>query len=113
MEYGAGYRVGSRDEVVGFDVSHRYWGASPPTAARNEVGVSSRRTAILIGAIVVGVIAVLLIVRYVNDIENRVNADSASATRSGWPSHGRCAAGRTSTFNRVQELAEYGRRHQA
>jgi Flp pilus assembly protein CpaB len=42
--------------------------------------VSSRRTAILIGAIVVGVIAVLLIVRYVNDIENRVNADSAPST---------------------------------
>jgi Flp pilus assembly protein CpaB len=42
--------------------------------------VSSRRTAILIGAIVIGVIAVLLIVRYVNDIENRVNADSAPAT---------------------------------
>jgi len=41
--------------------------------------VSSRRTAILIGAIVIGVIAVLLIVRYVNDIENRVNADSAPA----------------------------------
>jgi Flp pilus assembly protein CpaB len=42
--------------------------------------VSSRRTAILIGAIVIGVIAVLLIVRYVNDIESRVNADSAPAT---------------------------------
>jgi Flp pilus assembly protein CpaB len=42
--------------------------------------VSSRRTAILIGAIVIGVIAVLLIVRYVNDIENRVNAESAPAT---------------------------------
>lgn len=42
--------------------------------------MSSRRTAILIGAIVIGVIAVLLIVRYVNDIENRVNADSAPAT---------------------------------
>jgi Flp pilus assembly protein CpaB len=42
--------------------------------------VSSRRTAILIGAIVIGVIAVLLIVRYVNDIENRVNADSAPST---------------------------------
>jgi Flp pilus assembly protein CpaB len=42
--------------------------------------VSSRRTAILIGAIVIGVIAVLLIVRYVNDIESRVNADSAPST---------------------------------
>ena len=42
--------------------------------------MSSRRTAILIGAIVIGVIAVLLIVRYVNDIENRVNADSAPST---------------------------------
>lgn len=42
--------------------------------------MSSRRTAILIGAIVIGVIAVLLIVRYVNDIEDRVNAESAPAT---------------------------------
>lgn len=42
--------------------------------------MSSRRTVILIGAIVIGVIAVLLIVRYVNDIESRVNADSAPAT---------------------------------
>ena len=42
--------------------------------------MSSRRTAILIGAIIVGVIAVLLIVRYVNDIESRVNADSAPST---------------------------------
>jgi Flp pilus assembly protein CpaB len=39
--------------------------------------VSSRRTAILIGAIAVGVVAVLLIVKYVNGIQEDVNADSA------------------------------------
>jgi pilus assembly protein CpaB len=38
--------------------------------------VSSRRTAILIGAIAIGVVAVLLIVSYVNGIEERVNNDA-------------------------------------
>ncbi len=39
--------------------------------------MSSRRTAILIGAIAVGVVAVLLIVKYVNGIQETVDQDSA------------------------------------
>lgn len=39
--------------------------------------MSSRRTAILIGAIAIGVFAVLLIVRYVQGIQDDVNKDSA------------------------------------
>jgi len=42
--------------------------------------VSSRRTAILIGAIAVGVIAVLLIVKYVNGIQETVDGQSAQVS---------------------------------
>jgi len=42
--------------------------------------VSSRRTAILIGAIAVGVVAVLLIVKYVNGIQETVDGQSAQVS---------------------------------
>jgi Flp pilus assembly protein CpaB len=42
--------------------------------------VSSRRTAILVGAILVGVVAVLLIWQYVQGIETRVNGDSEAVS---------------------------------
>jgi Flp pilus assembly protein CpaB len=42
-----------------------------PKRARNEVGVSSRRTLILLGAIAVGVVAALLLFNYVRGIEDR------------------------------------------
>jgi Flp pilus assembly protein CpaB len=38
--------------------------------------LSSRRTAILIGAIAIGIVAVLLIVQYVHGIQDQVNADN-------------------------------------
>jgi Flp pilus assembly protein CpaB len=42
--------------------------------------VSSRRTAILIGAIAVGIVAVLLIVSYVNSIKAQVDADNETVS---------------------------------
>ncbi len=42
--------------------------------------MSSRRTAILIGAIAIGVVAVLLIVQYVNGIEERVNGEAEAVS---------------------------------
>lgn len=42
--------------------------------------MSSRRTAILIGAIAVGVVAVLLIVKYVNGIQETVDKENAQVT---------------------------------
>ncbi len=43
---------------------------------RNEVVVSSRRTLILVGAIAVGALAALLILRYVSGIEDKANNDT-------------------------------------
>ena len=44
--------------------------------AENEVVVSSRRTLILIGAIVLGVVAALLVFNYVRGVENRANGNA-------------------------------------
>jgi len=43
---------------------------------RNEDIVSSRRTLILVGAIVVGALAALLILRYVSAVEDKANSDT-------------------------------------
>jgi Flp pilus assembly protein CpaB len=42
--------------------------------------VSSRRTAILIGAIAIGIVAVLLIVQYVNGIEDKIKGDNVETS---------------------------------
>ena len=44
-----------------------------PRSNQEEVEVSSRRTLILVGAIVIGLVAVLLVVNYVRGIEDRAN----------------------------------------
>jgi pilus assembly protein CpaB len=46
---------------------------SDPRSNQEEVEVSSRRTLILVGAIVIGLVAVLLVVNYVRGIEDRAN----------------------------------------
>src|ERR1700753_658523 len=50
--------------------------APSATTCRNEVTVSSRRTLILVGAIVVGAIAALLILRYVGSVQDKASSDN-------------------------------------